>query len=276
MLNLTNTTDIPSTNGPNNSYIYTLYIFALLTVGASTQKLVHLASNSGKGWLNIFVILPLITLVTATVYIILDIERAFSHGLTDDQLIFVNITQYVLDFPSSVCLQVVLWVRLHILLKAESKLGSFTVLSHVIKVLLFVPITWIIVDTLGIVVTFRTEYTQIAVDIFGFYNILTGVYDIILHSIFLYIFIYRVPSVRNNQKWKRKLTFLIVVVVINSAGLAFGGIYSFFDGPSGYVIIYATWLNEVFVFLLLNDIVGTMLKSSKATKSQSLNKNTVQ
>jgi len=48
------------------------------------------------------------------------------------------------------------------------------------------------------------------------------------------------------------------------------GFTVFFEGVTGYVIIYATWLTEVFGFLLLNDIVGKMLKSSKNDNSKAV------
>jgi len=266
----TNTTEVTE---DSNHYIYTLYIFAFFTWGASAQKLYKLVYTTSKGFLNIFVILPLITLITATLYIILDLERAFSGGFTDEQALMVSIAQYCLDFPSSVCLQLALWIRLHILLKAESKLGSFPILSQVVKILLFVPLTWCVCTIMGILGLFYKEYETISVDIVGLYNVLTGVYDILLHSIFLYLFLNRIPSVRNLKAWRRMLTSLVVIVSFNSVGLAFGGAYSFYDPLAGYVIIYATWLVEVFVFLLLNDVVGTMLKSSKKSQTHTISLN---
>jgi len=107
-----------------------------------------------------------------------------------------------------------------------------------------------------------------SVQLVGIYNMGVGIYDIILHSIFIYLFIHRVPSIKKRPKFVKRIVIVSCLVCLNSLGLAFGGIYSFFEGVTGYVIIYATWLTEVFGFLLLNDIVGKMLKNSKNDNTQ--------
>jgi len=270
-MNITNNNSLPEpTPASGHYYIYSLYIFSLFSFGASAQNLYLLARTTKTGWKNTFVILPFITLITATSYIFLDLQRAFSGGFDDETSRQVSVAQYLLDFPSSVALQLALWLRLRVLLRAESKLGSFPILEQLSKILLVIPFTWIIADIMGIIGLYKEDYLEISVKIVGIYNILTGVYDILLHSGFIYLFVSRIPSMKKNKQQKKKIIAVAVFICLNSVGLAFGGIYSFFDAVAGYVIIYSTWLVEVFVFMMLNDIVGSILKASKITKTVSM------
>jgi len=202
--------------------------------------------------------LPLLSMLTSICYIFLDFQRALLN-LTPNQTLGINITQYVLDFISSVTLEFVLWYRLHLFLQAEGKLGSFTVLIHATKILLLLPLSWIVVDVFGILALFDTKYVNTSAAISGAYNGLTGIYDILLHSIFVYLLVTRISSIRKSPKRVRKLKTVAVCLCMNSLILTFGGFYNISDSRVGGVIIYASWVAEVYVFLILNDTFSHMM-----------------
>jgi len=167
-----------------------------------------------------------------------------------------------MDCPSAICLFLALWLRLNIVLKAESKLGSFPKLRQYCKIFLIDPIAWPIVDIMGILGTLNSDYHYWADKIAFYFNMIGGIFIVLMHSIFLYIIAHRIPSIKNNPKFKHRIILVMVGITMNSSILSMGGVYSNFNPLNGFVIVYSSWLMEVYLFLLLNDIMSSMIRSA--------------
>jgi len=261
-----NTTDL-NTFQPKNHFIYYLYLFAFFTVGSSVQKLLHVLFNHRKGAKNIFFILPSITLITTVLIMLLDFYRVFGEP-KNDQLLRIYITQFILDWPSATCLAFAFWIRLNLLVQAEATMGSFPILRHAIKLLLIEPITWVVVDILGIIGLLDPAYSEVSLKLEGVYNLWGGLTNLTSHIIFI-ILITRIPSIKNNPQYRKKILLVAPFVSLNSLLVAIGGGYFLEEQETGLVIIYTTWLIDVFWFMTLNEIVSGLLKKKTKTISVS-------
>jgi len=259
-----NTTDHYTFQPPKNHFVYYLYIFAFFTVGSSSHKLLNLYLTHRKGAKNIFLILPSITLITTLLIMLLDYYRIFRADSTNDDLLLgIYITQYILDWPSAICLALAFWNRLNLLIQAESTMGAFPILRHAIKLLLIHPITWGVVDIIGIIDLFTHEYSEVSLKVEGIYNMWGGLNNLTSSIIFI-VLITRIPSIKNNPKYQRKILMVAPFIACNSLLLARGIIF-LSEQETGLVIIYSSWLVDVFWFMVLNDIVASLLK--KRTKT---------
>jgi len=267
-----NTTDLNTSQPPKNHFIFYLYVFAFFKVGLSLQKLLRLYFTHQKGAKNIFFILPSITLITTVLIMLLDFYRVFRAEPKNDEklLLSIYITQFILDWPSAVCLALAFWTRLNLLVKAEATMGNLPILRHAIKLLLISPLSWVVMDILGIIGLLAPQYSDVSLKLEGIYNLTGGLNNLTSHIIFI-LLITRIPSIKYNPQYQKRILLVAPFIFLNSLLLAIGGVIFLIDYETdvGLVIIYSTWLIDVFWFMTLNEIVAGLLKRKAKTISVS-------
>jgi len=239
---------------PQYNEIAVLYLFGLCSVGLSLHHLYEKRAN----WRSPFFFLPLTTLVTAFSFILIDLNRYFVVHSTDS-LNAMTIAQFVLDYPSSIAIDVAYFLRLRVVLKAEKEWSGNKALLYSSYGLLLIPVSWIVPDTVGILSVFYDQMAEISLYFFGVWNIGLAVNELIMHGFFVHHVLTKVPTVQSNPAARLYLFGIAAILSFNSLILLAGGIVNIFDGQIGTTIIYSSWITNVWVFLALNEAVGTVL-----------------
>jgi len=242
---------------PHNE-IAVLYIFGLCTVGLSVHHLYEKRSN----WRSPFFFLPVTTLITALCFIIIDLNRYFVVH-SPDSLNAMTVAQFALDYPSSIAIDVAYFLRLRVVLKAEKAWSGNTIILYASYGLLLIPVSWIVPDAIGILSVYYLPLSNISIYFFGVWNIGLAVNELIMHVFFVHHVLTKIPSVKSNTSARVYLFGIAVILSVNSLILLSGGITNIFDPQIGTTLIYSSWITNVWVFLALNEAVGTVLGRSK-------------
>jgi hypothetical protein len=236
-----------------------IYLISLWTVGGSAWLIFTTFRNHGWQACNSLIILPIIAWIATLAFIILDINLVlYQTSITPSNSIKIQTTQWVLDCPSAVALHFAYYFRLQVALQpAKEMKNAPPFLDRLSRAFLVVPISWPVYNTLAICYLWipelqtwaRGHFLNIVV---GVWNIGSAVYSIFMHCGFVWVVIRMIGDNPLRKRLKATLIIIAAVLVFNPFGLLMGSIWSFWDLPTGTVIIYSTWLNEVLVYLLLN------------------------
>lgn len=183
----------------------------------------------------------------------------------------MTIVLYILDWIATVPIDVCYFLRLRILLLADL---SFRKYQSVIKIVtlgfLIIPVTWIVVDIIGILSIFSTSYNVAAAYVFGIWNIGLAINEIIMHSFFVGVIIRHIR--RRAAKDMVRLIFLSIFVVLNSGILLAGGVVNIYNSQIGSTLAYSSWLVNVWVFLALNATVNKFSNDQGDTSQNGIRK----
>eukprot|EP01126_Amoeba_proteus_P001373 TRINITY_DN10393_c0_g1_i1.p1 TRINITY_DN10393_c0_g1~~TRINITY_DN10393_c0_g1_i1.p1 ORF type:complete len:277 (-),score=34.23 TRINITY_DN10393_c0_g1_i1:388-1218(-) len=261
-----------TTNGTetNSNPVANFYLVALWSVSGSLYFLGEALRKGGA--VNRFFVLPLVSMLCAVSFIFIDLNLLFVTGLCDDVRRRLMVAEYALDTPSSIALDLAYFFRLRVVIDAAKDTGSISpLLDKLSYLLLVVPLSWPACDILSIVSLYHDNLGNMAGGKFaqyviGAWNIALALNDLVMHFGFL-IFILKLAATAT-VKMKRRLIVVAILLSSNSFGLMAGAIWNFFNAQVGTILIYSFWLNNTFVFLILNKTVGMALKRTPSSTSK--------
>ena len=247
-----------------------LYVVGLWSVGASCMLL----AKKKDFYRSHHFFLPLISLVCSTTFITIDLSIYIFPVTKQNTLEGLITTQLVLDGITSMALGMAFFLRLNFMMNTAKKTSLFNAYAYwAVNVFAVVPMLYWVVDVVGIVALYVPDFaarcnghiTQYA---FGAGNIALSINDLGMHATFVYVLLSQMKSCIS--KLRKRLIFTTVFLSLNSMGLLTGAIWSFFNGQIGTVVVYVFWINNVFVYLILNVSIHQVFKKMRTASSQSI------
>ena len=239
-----------------------LYVVGLWSVGASCMLL----AKKKDFYRSHHFFLPLISLVCSTTFITIDLSIYIFPVTKQNTLEGLITTQLVLDGITSMALGMAFFLRLNFMMNTAKKTSLFNAYAYwAVNVFAVVPMLYWVVDVVGIVALYVPDFaarcnghiTQYA---FGAGNIALSINDLGMHATFVYVLLSQMKSCIS--KLRKRLIFTTVFLSLNSMGLLTGAIWSFFNGQIGTVVVYVFWINNVFVYLILNVSIHQVFKKT--------------
>ena len=246
-----------------------LYVVGLWSVGASCLLL----AKKKDFYRSHHFYLPLISLFCSTTFITIDLSIYIFPVTKHDTLEGLITTQLLLDGITSMALGMAFFLRLKFMMDTAKKTSLFNAFAYwAVNVFAIVPMLYWVVDVVGIVALYVPDFaarcnghvTQYA---FGSGNIALSINDLGTHATFVYVLLSQMKSCAS--KLRKRLILTTVFLSLNSMGLLTGAIWSFFNGQVGTVIAYVFWINNVFVFLILNVSINQVFKKMRTASSKS-------
>src|SRR3989338_5469052 len=247
-----------------------LYVVGLWSVGASCLLL----AKKKDFYRSHHFFLPLISLFCSTTFITIDLSIYIFPVTKQNTLEGLITTQLVLDGITSMALGMTFFLRLKFMMDTAKKTSLFNAYAYwAVNIFAIVPMLYWVVDVVGIVALYVPDFaarcngrvTQYA---FGSGNIALSINDMGMHATFVYVLLSQMKSCAS--KLRNRLVLTTIFLSLNSMGLLTGAIWSFFNGQIGTVIVYVFWINNVFVYLILNVSIHQVFKKMRTASSQSI------
>lgn len=256
----------------NYDYVYTLYLAAFFSAGPAITLL---WKNYQRRGLTSFFLLPLIAFISIIIYMVIDLNFAWSHpriSTDSDTYRRLSTVQFVVDAISGVALGWAYVLRLRIVINTSVQFGEMPYwLGLLAWFTAVMPTIYPASDIVGIVVTWDESLAtccngNLTTYLYGSFNVAFALNDLIMECALAYILFSR--TLIDRQR-KRRLIVIAMALSLDSAGLLAGAIVTFFESQLGVQIVYSFWLVNVWVFMETNRVLGKTLEGKKSTTSGS-------
>eukprot|EP01126_Amoeba_proteus_P012222 TRINITY_DN15020_c0_g1_i2.p1 TRINITY_DN15020_c0_g1~~TRINITY_DN15020_c0_g1_i2.p1 ORF type:complete len:480 (-),score=66.30 TRINITY_DN15020_c0_g1_i2:283-1722(-) len=250
------------------------YLISLWSVGGSLFVLGVMMKQ--PNWhVNPFFILPSITLVAATTFVIIDLNFLINRDISEKTARGLIVTQWCVDAISTICIELAYFWRLRVAVQVAIRVHSIPFwVEYVLWVMLIPPLSYPICDIIAICALYSPTLANAANGklvqiVTGVWAIIVALNDLFMHGGFIIMVLNMAMGKKDAavQAHKRSLVVIAIILGINPLGYLIGGIVNLIE-PSpqiGTILIYSFWLNNVFVFLLLNLAISRLVLDRKTT-----------
>jgi hypothetical protein len=249
-------------------FVYSLYPLAFISVGGALPLMHRVYQRHG---VSRFWVLPLISMIFSMLYMQIDMNRAWGGTMistfNDDVL---SVIQNLCDMFSSVALGWAYVFRFRVVVRAWVNMPSSSApkwIAHLSWIVAIMPIIYPTVDIVGIIGIYDSWIGSeccggtLVNDVYGAFNIAWAINEIIMEISFAVILVKWMHSVSKTRK--RVFLLTAVALSVDSVGMLAGGIVSLFYSQLGTQIVYFFWLINVWVFMMSNEQVSRLIRSSK-------------